>query len=498
MGAVTGFAVRPAMPTVPRAQSATRWAALQRNVHVLTRVLALSPAEMAFNGSAASSDRWVYPNLWCACPPRALRRNGVRSARSALKLPPLRHTFTITLPPYEDTVQFIMVDTETLTSEQNQFPGWGNLPNLYYPPPVGQSTDVPLEHAVAALQQQQQQQGQPPQPPQPKQPPQPQVPLAPAPLGVVPRVTVAPVATTATVAPLTTAAVAPRVVAAATAAKPPPPSVAAAGRRRLQDQGGSERVGPRRGGQRRLNDFVPAGQGAPISNAQWEWFQHLLLNSSATWIVVIGNDPIWSAGEHGPTWTLAEKMLPMMEAAGVALYISGRDPIAQHITPSPSGAAVDFVGIGNGAYSNASQATDMPNELLCPDGAVAWTYGSSTGFLMVEIANPTSSTPAALTATFYDDTGTVLYSFTKSNPRAYKGFSVAATNMRRTLGIMGLLFLVVAACLCSVAGSQSKKSFTSQQRPGPGVRYAAGPAARPRGVSETTPLVMRPSNVGGL
>ena len=28
--------------------------------------------------------------------------------------------------------------------------------------------------------------------------------------------------------------------------------------------------------------------------------------------------------------------------------------------------------------------------------------------------------------------------------------------------------------------------------------YAAGPAARARGVSETTPLVLRPSNVGGL
>jgi hypothetical protein len=58
--------------------------------------------------------------------------------------------------------------------------------------------------------------------------------------------------------------------------------------------------------------------------------------------------------------------------------------------------------------------------------------------------------PAALTATFYDDTGTVLYSFTKSNPRAYKGFSVAATNMRRTLGIMGLLFLLGSTLLpCS-------------------------------------------------
>jgi hypothetical protein len=384
-----------------------------------------------------------------------------------------RHTFTITLPPYEDTVQFIMVDTETLTSEQNQFPGYGNLPDLYYPPPAGQLVQLLPPH--------------PPHPPQPAHPAAPPPLLAAAATLVARPAVVAPVVTPLAMPLATVAAVRPSVAAA--------PSVAA--RRRLRSQGSDtafgagEAAGQRRGGQRRLNDFVQPGQGAPISNAQWEWFQHLLLNSSATWIVVVGNDPIWSAGEHGPTWTLAEKLLPMMESAGVALYISGRDPIAQHITPSPSGAAVDFVGIGNGAYFNASQATEMPNELLCPDGSVAWTYGSSTGFAMVEIANPTTTAPASLSVTFYDDTGAVLYSFTKANPRAYKGFSVAPSNMRRTLGIMGALFLAVAACLCSVAGSSGKKSFTGQRA---ATRYAAGPAAR-RGASESTPLVTR-TNAG--
>ena len=378
-----------------------------------------------------------------------------------------------------------MVDTETLTSEQNQFPGYGNLPDLYYPPPAGQQVQLLPPH--------------PPHPPQPAQPAAPP-PLLAATAAVVARPAVVPAAVAPLVTPLATplatvAAVKPAPLATVAAVKPTPlPSVAAA-RRRLRSQGGDTAfgagAGQRRSGQRRLADFVQPGQGAPISNAQWTWFQHLLLNSSATWIVVVGNDPIWSAGEHGPTWTLAEKLLPMMESAGVALYISGRDPIAQHITPSPSGAAVDFVGIGNGAYYNASQATEMPNELLCPDGSVAWTYGSSTGFLMVEIANPTSSTPAQLTVNFYDDTGAVLYSFTKANPRAYKGFSVAPSNMRRTLGIMGALFLAVAACLCSVAGSTGKKSFTGQR---PATRYAAGPAAR-RGASETTPLVTR-TNAG--
>ena len=202
------------------------------------------------------------------------------------------------------------------------------------------------------------------------------------------------------------------------------------------------------------------------------------------------NDPVWSAGEHGPTWALADKLLPLMEEAGVALYIGGRDPIAQHITPSPAGAAVDFIGVGNGQVGNASQAAELPNEGLCPDGAVAWAYGGSSGFVFVEILNPTVNTPSAMTVTFYDHNGDTLYSFTKSNPRAYKGYTVTATNMARTLTIMAGLFCACAACLCGVAGSTylraqaNKKSFTG------------GRVGRVRGATETTPLVLRGSTAG--
>lgn len=319
------------------------------------------------------------------------------------------------LPPYDDTVQFVMVDTETLTSEQNQFPGWGNLPNLYYPPP---------------------------------------------PVNLGRRLTGA--------------------------------AAEAGGADARQGRGSSSsssRAGSSRNGRRRrLADF-DVRQAPPISEAQWAWVEHTISNSTATWLVVIGHDPVWSAGEHGPTWALADRLLPLMEEAGVALYISGRDPIAQHIVASPAGASVDFVGIGNGAAFNSSQAAEMPNEGLCPDGAVAWTYGSSTGFLMVTVTNPTVQVPSAMTVTFYDDTGTVLYTFTKANPRQDKGYSATPTNMRRTLGIMGLLFLAVAACLCAVAGGSyvrtqaSKKSFVAARKPR-------------RGASETTPLVLHATSVG--
>jgi len=304
---------------------------------------------MAFNGSALSGDRWIFPNLW--------------------------HTFTITLPPADDTVQVIMLDTETLTGGQNSFPGWANV-NLGYPPPS----------AMAG---------------------------------------------------------------------------------------------------RRLRNF-DISHAPPISELQWEWLQHTLGNSSATWIIVVGYDPVWSAGAYGPSWSLVERLLPLMEDAGVALYIFSRDPIAQHIVPTPAGAAgVDFVGVGNGALSNLSQAAQLPSGDLCPDNAVAFTYGMTTGFATIGVTNPTGSTPAALTVTFYDASGAALYNFSKPNPRVTKDLTAATapTNLGRTLAILGTGFLLAAVMLCCLATGALVPSAAKAAPKRASSRQAWT-------VGETTPLVV--------
>jgi len=127
-------------------------------------------------------------------------------------------------------------------------------------------------------------------------------------------------------------------------------------------------------------------------------------------------------------------MLPLLESAGVALYISGRDPVAQHIRPVPASSGVDFVGIGNGADCNASMASEPPGLALCPYGSVAWVYGGSTGFLVVTVTSPTSSVPSALNATFFDAQGAVLYTFGKTNPRASMGYAVYDATNTKALG----------------------------------------------------------------
>lgn len=59
--------------------------------------------------------------------------------------------------------------------------------------------------------------------------------------------------------------------------------------------------------------------------------------TTVEWLVVVGNDPIYSAGERGPTWALVDVLLPLLQDHGVALYVSGRDPLMQHFAPTGAG-----------------------------------------------------------------------------------------------------------------------------------------------------------------
>jgi len=118
----------------------------------------------------------------------------------------------------------------------------------------------------------------------------------------------------------------------------------------------------------------------PVDEEQWDWVSKQLNSSSSDWIIVVGYHPIWSAGTYGPTWTLVERLLPLMEAAGVALYISGTDRLAQHFTPIPAWSNVDCIVVGNGAYAQVpgtSAADAMPHATDCPDSALQFSFGET-------------------------------------------------------------------------------------------------------------------------
>lgn len=226
-------------------------------------------------------------------------------------------------------------------------------------------------------------------------------------------------------------------------ASPPPPAAA----RASSDSSAGEAEGGSGGGyggampasaygvvgghrkRRKLHDAQPRGRRSlldfnrlhnpPVSIPQWDWFEHVVNTSSADWLIVIGSDPIWSAGEHGPTWGLVDSMMPLLSQHGAALYISGRDPLLQHISEVPGAPGLDYVGSGVGAYSNATQGELLPGAALCPPGSVQWAWSNGTGFMTVTLSGlATVDEPmGTLTVTFYDAAGTDLYHFTKTNQR---------------------------------------------------------------------------------
>lgn len=231
----------------------------------------------------------------------------------------------------------------------------------------------------------------------------------------------------------------------------------AAGATSLAEAEEAEAVGSGRHRRRRgLHNFDIGNVRPPVSMEQWDWLAKALNSSTADWIIVVGNHPVWSAGEHGPTWPLAEKLAPMLEEAGVSLYLSGIDPIMQHIKSIPYG-SVDYVVVGNGANYNETQAQQLPNLRSCPYGSLAFQYGASTGFLGVLVTSATAKKGASMTVTFYDDNGNSLYTFEKPPVRAqaFAAGSAAATAKRTegTLAILGGLFLIVAVGLCLFGAS---------------------------------------------
>jgi hypothetical protein len=150
----------------------------------------------------------------------------------------------------------------------------------------------------------------------------------------------------------------------------------------------------------------------PVDEVQWSWLTAGLAASVSDWLVVVGHFPIYSAGENGPTPLLVSRLLPLLEAAGVALYICGHDHQLEHIAPA-TGSTLDFIVVGAGAKFNASEA----HAALLPPDTLKFQYGIGCGFASVHVSRR-GYAPSMLTVTLWNGAGDILYSFTKANPRA--------------------------------------------------------------------------------
>ena len=255
---------------------------------------------------------------------------------------------------------------------------------------------------------------------------------------------------------------------------PAPPAAAGAAKKTVARPGGrrleqSSTDDP--GADSPLDPPVPSSWVPPaVNEAQWAWVQEELSSSTADWLFVVGHHPVWSVGEYGPTWDLVTRLDPLMQAAGVALYISGHEHQAEHFRAEPHPAGVDYLVVGNGAYYNDTAPADTSHADDCPAGALQFQWTNSTGFaaLWLAPASP-SGQPPTMSVTIYSDQGKQLYSFYKQNPRAGTmrggaaipggGASPSLRGSHHTRALGSALLLVVGVglgLLCTARAAQAQ------------------------------------------
>eukprot|EP00854_Cymbomonas_tetramitiformis_P011271 gene11271-13319_t len=147
-----------------------------------------------------------------------------------------------------------------------------------------------------------------------------------------------------------------------------------------------------------------------MTHTHWQWLEETLAASTADWLVVAGHYPVYSISSHGTQETLVERLRPMLQAHGVALYLCGHDHQLQHIREP--GDTVDYVVSGSGSEEKLSRRNDTRNIAEVPEGYLRYFYGDQGGFASVQISS------TELSVEMHRQDGQLLYSFSKGNPRA--------------------------------------------------------------------------------
>jgi len=134
-----------------------------------------------------------------------------------------------------------------------------------------------------------------------------------------------------------------------------------------------------------------------VSEEQLAWLKTALEKSAAKWKVVYGHHPIYSAGQHGDTKRLVDRLLPVLRDRADA-YFCGHDHDMQHLKPD---AGVHFFVAGSGG------AHQRP---MHPHPRTLFARTDVHGFAELEI------TGSHLTVRFVDVDGSTLYEFVLDKP----------------------------------------------------------------------------------
>jgi len=98
---------------------------------------------------------------------------------------------------------------------------------------------------------------------------------------------------------------------------------------------------------------------------QWDWLVAQLAASTADYIMVGGDYPVYSACKHGNTDTLVTNLKPLLEKYS-AHYMSGHDHCMEHMQETGSYVNYFLSGMGDGCCYYAKEKDGVPA------GALKW------------------------------------------------------------------------------------------------------------------------------
>ena len=144
-----------------------------------------------------------------------------------------------------------------------------------------------------------------------------------------------------------------------------------------------------------LHNDVPCWMSDEEKDLQQAWLEKQLASPRAPFTVVVGHHPVYSDAKHGDTGQLVKHLAPLLEKAGVHLYLSGHDHDLQHL--ELEGLKTSFVISGGGG------ARLYPHNKVRPNSTAIETYG----FSHLSIANE------RLFVRHIDPNGKIVHAFSK-------------------------------------------------------------------------------------
>ncbi|XP_060204227.1 purple acid phosphatase 17-like isoform X1 [Lycium barbarum] len=127
--------------------------------------------------------------------------------------------------------------------------------------------------------------------------------------------------------------------------------------------------------------------------------ENALSESTAKWKIAVGHHAIRSVGHHGDTNELVDRLLPILRAYDVDLYMNGHDHCLEHISDSESPIQFLTSGAGSKAWRGDVKGLNREGMNFFYDGQ---------GFMSVQL------TPTHVEMEFYDVFGKVLHKWNRS------------------------------------------------------------------------------------